>query len=563
MPIMKKMLFCLLYIVSFETNGGSPLNSITTSLIETSPFTTRDGYTFGGWFIDSQLTQIVSFPFEVTENMTLYAKWEQDEVEITYNLNDSNQITGINSAPDGELILNIPSQINGQTVVGIGNGAFKNNTNIVEVYLPDTITQIFGEAFFSCSNLQKIKLPNSLKMISYGTFSYCYALKQIELPNTLQSIGSDAFRYSGLTEISLPDSVKSISQYAFEKNANLKTVNLNKVETIGTGAFMDCPKIEKITVPETVKLMEHHVFTRCSDLSQIEMLATDAIIYYSIIDDTAYFNNPENWIDGGLYIGNYFILVQNGYTNSQFTVKDGTTVLSNFAFNEQSIKTVISNIVLPNSLHIIGESAFEDLTSLKTINIPDSVIKIGDDAFLNTGIYNDNLNWTDNGLYLNHFLIAVKNVNMQSFTVKDGTTRIADGELFGSLSKEITSLYLPDSLLYIGDYNFQGTKITSIVLPANLEYIGEEAFYYCSSLQTVDTSKCNNLTYIGYSAFSGCNISEIYIPDCVIFMDEYIFNHNKSIVINCEASSKPAGWNDEWSTNYSGQTTVIWSVSRQ
>lgn len=294
------------YLVSFETNGGSPLNSITTSLIETSPFTTRDGYTFSGWFIDSQLTQIVSFPFEVTENMTLYAKWEQDEVKITYNLNDSNQITGISSAPDGELILNIPSQINGQTVVGIGNGAFKNNTNIVEVYLPDTITQIFGEAFFGCSNLQKIKLPNSLKMISYGTFSYCYALKQIELPNTLQSIGSDAFRYSGLTEISLPDSIKSISQYAFEKNANLKTVNLNKVETIGTGAFMDCPKIEKITVPETVKLMEHHVFTRCSALSQIEMLATDAIIYYSIIDDTAYFNNSENWIDGGLYLGNYF-----------------------------------------------------------------------------------------------------------------------------------------------------------------------------------------------------------------------------------------------------------------
>ncbi len=428
--------------------------------------------------------------------------------------------------------------------------------------IPNTVTQILGNAFWGCSNLQRVTLPNSLKSLSYDTFAYCYSLKSIELPDSLESIDSDAFMYSGLTEISFPDKLTNISQYAFKGCTDLHTVNFNKIETLGRGAFEGCTSLQKVVLPETLKSMEHNVFTNCSTLSQINILSTDAVINYSIIDYTAYFDNPDNWINGGLYIDSYFVVIQSSYTNSEFEVKDGTTVLANFAFNENSIKNIITSIILPTSLKIIGESAFEDITSLKTINIPDNVFKIGEDAFLNTGIYNDNAYWTDNGLYLGNFLIAVKNVNMESFTIKDGTTRIVDGQLFDSLSKNITSLYLPDSLISIGDYNSQYTKITSIILPANLESIGEEAFYYCSALTNVDTSKCNNLQSIYYSAFAGCNISEIYIPQSVTYMEECIFNHNKSIIVNCEISSKPEGWHEEWSRNYSGSITVNWDVKQ-
>ncbi len=116
------------YLVSFETNGGSNIESMMTSLIETSPITTRDNYTFKGLYLDEEFTQIVNFPFEVNKEITLYAKWEQDIVEVSYNMNSSNYITGISSLPDGVTVLNIPSQINGATVIGIANGAFRSNT---------------------------------------------------------------------------------------------------------------------------------------------------------------------------------------------------------------------------------------------------------------------------------------------------------------------------------------------------------------------------------------------------------------------------------------------------
>ena len=41
------------------------------------------------------------------------------------------------------------------------------------------------------------------------------------------------------------------------------------------------------------------------------------------------------------------------------------------------------NLVLPNAVQIIGESAFENNTTLVSIDLPDSVMSIGKKAFKN------------------------------------------------------------------------------------------------------------------------------------------------------------------------------------
>ena len=64
------------YTVTFVTNGGSSVASMNVSSISVEPSTSRSGYDFGGWFLNSGFSgSRVAFPCAVTQNMTLYAKW--------------------------------------------------------------------------------------------------------------------------------------------------------------------------------------------------------------------------------------------------------------------------------------------------------------------------------------------------------------------------------------------------------------------------------------------------------------------------------------------------------
>lgn len=71
--------------VSFETNGGSAVATVNvldgaTVTLPNPP--TKFGSTFGGWFTDSELTLAFDPETPITENMTLYAKWVDDQAPV-------------------------------------------------------------------------------------------------------------------------------------------------------------------------------------------------------------------------------------------------------------------------------------------------------------------------------------------------------------------------------------------------------------------------------------------------------------------------------------------------
>lgn len=75
----------VLFTVTFATNGGSTVNSITAKTIDTSPATERNDYYFLGWYLDSDCTgDAVAFPYAITANATFYAKWEPLTDPILY-----------------------------------------------------------------------------------------------------------------------------------------------------------------------------------------------------------------------------------------------------------------------------------------------------------------------------------------------------------------------------------------------------------------------------------------------------------------------------------------------
>ena len=74
------------YIVSFDTAGGSSITSqnvIKGSSI-TLPTPTKAGYKFVGWYTTSSLTTKVDNTYTPTSNITLYAKWENDNTSSSF-----------------------------------------------------------------------------------------------------------------------------------------------------------------------------------------------------------------------------------------------------------------------------------------------------------------------------------------------------------------------------------------------------------------------------------------------------------------------------------------------
>lgn len=95
-------------------------------------------------------------------------------VENLFNFNSSTgTITGYSGS---EKVVNIPSTIGGIYVKAIGENAFKNNTDIETVIIPEGVNSIEDFAFYKCTGLKYVSIPESVTSVSEDGFYRCGAL---------------------------------------------------------------------------------------------------------------------------------------------------------------------------------------------------------------------------------------------------------------------------------------------------------------------------------------------------------------------------------------------------
>ena len=545
------------FTVTFVTNGGSEVQPITTSVIETSPVTTQEGYKFLGWYTDEKLTQQVTFPYTVTADTTLYAGWQEETplpTEHEFVIDDSGCITAVNNITEENSDVVIPSSVNGKTVTGLNSYLFRDNQIITSLTIPDTVTFIGVGICTRSYNLTHVTLPSTMRSISAEMFDSCKNLTSIDLPQSLTSIGADTFRGTGISTINLPDSVKYIGNYAFKGCSKLTSIDLNKVEEMGEGIFQDCTSLTSVDFPNTLRVFSgNYMFMNCNNLTNVTLPQNAISIAYSFLNYTAYYNNPENWKNGVLYVDNYLICINSAFANtSEYTVDPSTICIADNAFNARSNTTSLKKVVLPEGLKRIGEGAFEGCSVLSDVNIPSTVEIVGEEAFLYTAIKSN---------YLDNWLISYDGLSGTTLTIQEGTIGIADGDIFGRNST-ITEVVLPETLRYIGSNNFKSfTALTKVNLPASLVKIGDDAFNNCSNLIEIDMSGCSQLAYIGDTAFSWCKlITSFYIPQSVTYVGDSAFNQCTGVV-NIEANSLPSSWNTLWDSTYGAPLQINWGVT--
>ena len=201
----------------------------------------------------------------------------------------------------------------------------------------------------------------------------------------------------------------------------------------------------------------------------------------------------------------------------------------------------LSNVTLSKSLQNIGYMAFNQCISLKEINLPKTLSKC---------YYGENLDFFEIGPFHNSGIINA--------TFEEGITKIPEYVFLGC--ENLQSVYIPDTVIDIGAYSFKGCKnLADFQIPPYLTTIGcrvldgcvnvkeiiiPNSLKSCSYAENLDFFEmgpfCNsgitnalfedNITKIPNYIFLGCDSLEtVYIPDTVINIGEYSFKGCKNL----------------------------------
>ncbi|MBR5848065.1 MAG: leucine-rich repeat domain-containing protein, partial [Bacteroidaceae bacterium] len=145
------------------------------------------------------------------------------------------------------------------SVINIGNGAFRDCRGLTSVTIPDSVISIGDFAFRGCSGLTSIVVEsgnsvydsrdNCNAIIETATNTLVAGCKNTTIPNSVISIGNSAFcDCSSLTSVTIPNSVTSIGDYAFYDCRGLTSITIpNSVTSIGNSAFRYCYGLTSVT----------------------------------------------------------------------------------------------------------------------------------------------------------------------------------------------------------------------------------------------------------------------------------------------------------------------------
>ena len=190
---------------------------------------------------------------------------------------------------------------------------------------------------------------------------------------------------------------------------------------------------------------------------------------------------------------------------TSINIPDGVTDIDENAFGDC---TNLTSINIPDSVTSIGDYAFKGCTSLTSINIPDSVISIGNYAFADC-ISLTSVNLPDSVKSLGNCVFGGC-VGLTTITVDNNNKKYAsvDGVLYNK-SKSKLVIYpegkkgeytIPNGVKSIGPSAFIGcTSLTSINIPNSVTNIYSFAFVGCTSLTNINIPE--SVTNIGKGAF--------------------------------------------------------------
>ncbi len=460
------------------------------------PIPEREYMVFEDWFFDIELTNSLDWYRDTfTSDLTLYSKWmnEDEGVPYIYVILDDGTVE-IREYTGKRRFITMPSIIEGRPVTRIGMSAFRDNTTIRELILPETLKYIDEYAFARCTALTHIQIPKSVEAIAPYAFFECVRLSTVGTVQNgaLKSVGDFAFgSCSSLSRFDIPTLTESLTPYAFLGASNVQTVTVAEGNThfsIKDRALANYPGTEIIyfpagisgsyTIPEGV--------LKLGDISFINTKLQQVFIKADVkeIGSSAFKNSDIYIAEIGKELTKIGSSAFAGSEIKRIFFDEGSMleIIGDSAFYEcQSLR----EITLPEQLKSIGASAFE-LSSLYSITIPANVESIGASVFKDTPLFHATI---AAGSKLSIIPAqAFFRTEIVKINLPEGIQAIESGAFAETPLTEIT---LHEGLKTIGGSAFASTALLQVQLPASLSSVGEGAFSSCQRLQNISVASGN------------------------------------------------------------------------
>ena len=387
------------------------------------------------------------------------------------------------------------------SVTVIGDYSFYNCTSLTSIIIPDSVTVIGNYLFYECTGLTNIILPDSVTVIGGYSFVDCTSLTNVIIPDNVTHIGEAAFSNCiGLTSVIIPDSVIIIWNYVFYYCTSLVSITFNSPTTIindskntipptakiigydsstakdyavkynrtfeviaaspendftfdpstgtitgytgpggdvvipikiggiavtiiGDTAFSNCIGLTSIYIPDSVTIISYSAFSNCTGLTSIYIPDSVTTIGDIVFAGCSGLRSIIVHLGNTIYKSESNCLIEIA-TNKLILgcktsiIPDSVTIIGNGAFQGC---IGLTSIIIPTRVTVIGEWSFAYCTGLTSMNIPDSVTTIGDAAFAYcTGLISITFNSTATIIYDSENTIpaAVKIIGYDPSTAK-------------------------------------------------------------------------------------------------------------------------------------------------
>lgn len=184
---------------------------------------------------------------------------------------------------DASSVENVTFAVNTETgkvkgVEKIGISAFDGCSSLQELVLPETVTEVLQGAFANEGALVKADMSRaaSLKKWDKESFKGDTALAEVVLPTAggITAIPDGAF--AGCTSLTgenlkIPKNIVTITANAFKESGLKKLYIPNQVTTIGTSAFEACKNLEDVHISNNISVISQSTFKNCEKLEKIEI----------------------------------------------------------------------------------------------------------------------------------------------------------------------------------------------------------------------------------------------------------------------------------------------------
>ena len=412
---------------------------------------------------------------------------------INYNIVDNNSVEVTWGNYSGDIYIYGSVYYNGKSysVTGIGYEAFCEETKVVYVSLPSTVTYISNSAFEN-TRITNMTIPNSVKSIGRSAFSYCSKLTTVTIPNSVTSIGENVFyNCSNLTTIIsentnpfdikdnvFPDLIYSTAtlvvpsgtRSAYQSKAGWKkfknivefgekrTIHVATAGTLSNYISTDEKyEIEDLTLTGYLNGTDIRLIRAMAGTTSHGRTHRDPYVDYSSTNGKLKHLNllNANIVKGG---DGYITIPE--WEDPEYTFH-GTCTEDCYSYlytvnNSISYKmfylTKLESLILPNSVTSIDKSAFYSCSNLTSI-----IVGSGNTRYDSRDNCNAIIEKSSNTL-----IAGCKNS-----TIPNSVTRIGDGAFY------------------------ECSGLTSITIPNSVTSIGENVFYNCSSLTTIVSERTN------------------------------------------------------------------------